>query len=64
MRKVVLLVVLIVIAITLSGCSSSSYSSGSDYRSPQQSYDDKYGAGEYQKDKDMMDSIRKSWPGN
>ena len=67
----VIVVVIIIMALADSGGSStksrssSSYSSSSStYQSPEERYDARYGAGEYRKDRQMMDSIRDSWPGN
>ena len=56
-----LILVLVVLAFLLNSCGDSRSSSSYTYKSPGQSYDEKYGAGEYEKDKQMMDSIQKNW---
>ena len=53
---IILVIVLFINALMKdnSGSSRSSYS----YQSTQERYDAKYGAGEYQKDREMLDSIQ------
>ena len=65
MKNTKIVWVLVVLAIALfviSGCeSSSSYSSSSRSYGTRESYDAKYGAGAYDADKALLDSMRDNW---
>ena len=57
-----IILVLGLLAITLAGCTSSNSSSSSGYRyGTKESYDAKYGAGSYDADKELLDSMRDAW---
>ena len=63
-KLTVAIVFLVLCCMLLSGCSTSNSSSRSNYKSPQQKYDEKYGAGEYEKDRQMIEDMNKWWPTN
>lgn len=66
-RKLRFLLLCVIVGLTIlfmNGCStsSSSRSSSSSYRyGTKESYDAKYGAGSYDADKALMDSMRDAW---
>lgn len=62
MKKLTALFLLLMLLFSMTACSSnSSYSS---YSSRESSYDAKYGKGEFKKDLELYNSMKKAWPGN
>ena len=60
LKKIVAIFLLTALMLTMTGCSSSSYSNSTR----ESRYDSKYGQGEFQKDLDLYNSMKNAWPGN